>query len=77
MDESMTYIGRADCGCIRFAVVDDPNLPKETSKSVAYAIRRGLYVERVKSSAVREMSWWCKKHPKPPRQGKLLPDPPR
>lgn len=47
------YIGRKACGCITLAVVDNPNHTKDTARSIAAAIRRGLTVERVTVEYVR------------------------
>lgn len=41
------YIGRKRCGCVTTIVVDEPEYPKDTAKSVADFIRDGYAVERM------------------------------
>jgi len=59
---SMTYIGRKPCGCIRFAMVDNPEHKREVAKEIAHAIRDGLAIERVTTEYVRETAWTCAAH---------------
>lgn len=53
-NEIPTYIGRAKCGCIQMAIVDDGTDLDEISKCVGDAIKRGLFIERVTVGFVRE-----------------------
>ena len=55
---SMSYVGRAKCGCIQIAIVDNPEHIRDVAKEVGKAIRLGYHVERVTSSWVRE-HWQC------------------
>lgn len=48
------YIGRAPCGCIRFACVDEPVHAKDNAKEIAKLIRDGWTVERVTVQFVRD-----------------------
>ncbi len=57
--EPMSYIGRAPCGCIRFAAVDEPAFAKETAQAVARIIEDGGTVERVTCQYVRENMKRC------------------
>ena len=56
---SMTYVGKAPCGCIRFAVVDNPEHLKENAKEIARAMRAGLTINRMVTDDVREAKWGC------------------
>lgn len=65
----MTYIGRAGCGCVRFAQVDTPDRRRYVAKEVAAAMRSGLDIERHATEAVRTMKWTkpeCATHGKGP-----------
>lgn len=71
--EPMAYIGRADCGCIRMAVVDDPDHKRDVAREIAKAVKHGETVERVTCAYVRETKWTradCSAHSK--GQGALL-----
>ncbi len=74
--EPMAYIGTAPCGCIRMAIVDDPNRRREVAREIAAAIRQGEAVERVTCDYVRTTKWTrpdCAEHAKPANaQGALL-----
>jgi len=48
------YIGRAPCGCIRMATIDEPHRAKENAKEIAAVLRLGWTVERVTAGYVRE-----------------------
>lgn len=61
MDKYMAYIGRADCGCIKLAIVDNPEHAKDTAKEIAKAIRQGYKIERVTCDYVRN-NWDCPEH---------------
>jgi hypothetical protein len=61
--EPMAYVGRAPCGCIRMAVVDDPQHKQRTAREIAKAIKAGETVERVTCEYVRTTSWRCDAHP--------------
>lgn len=66
-DEPYAYVGRARCGCIRMAVVDDPDRASRVAREVAEAIRAGETVERVACAYVRTMRWTrpdCTEHAK-------------
>jgi hypothetical protein len=62
VSESYTYIGVRPCGCIRAAVVDAPETPRQVAKDVAGFIAHGLKVERVLTESVRTTSWRCGVH---------------
>ena len=64
MLESMTYIARASCGCLKAAVVDVPSMRREAANLMSAAIRRGEIVERVTTESVRTMEWECEEHRK-------------
>lgn len=51
--ESMTYIGRNQCGCVGLLVVDNPEHARDVAKEIGRAIRQGMSVERVKTGWVR------------------------
>ena len=53
MEESFSYIGRRECGCIRAARVITGK-PKDIAEDVAEMIADGLTVERVTTQYVRE-----------------------
>ncbi len=48
------YIGRAACGCVVAAVVDDKSDPNMVSEHVAEFVKGGLIVERQTVGYVRE-----------------------
>ena len=48
-----TYIGRLPCGCVAFAVIDDPTRLDDVATEVATAIRAGLTIEVQDVSFVR------------------------
>lgn len=52
------YIGRAECGCVIAAVVDDGTDPDMVSEHVAEFVKGGLVVERQTVGYVRE-HWGC------------------
>jgi hypothetical protein len=39
-------IGRAPCGCVVFAALDEPDYARQVADQVARAVRAGLHVER-------------------------------
>ena len=45
-DERMSYIGRAECGCIVACCVDNPFHKKDTAKALSDFIKDGLTIER-------------------------------
>jgi len=51
IDITPTYIARKSCGCVVFAMVDEPNpsdaYKKDMAKELAGCIKRGLTIERV------------------------------
>jgi len=59
-DLTPTYIGRKPCGCVVFAMVDEPNptpqYRKDLAKELARCIRQGLEIERVTVEYVRNLS---------------------
>ena len=57
--EPMSYIGRAKCGCIRYACIDEPELADEIAKSMVRIIKDGGTVERVTSEYVRQNMKRC------------------
>ena len=59
MSESKSYIGRAECGCIRAAVVNDPRDANYVSKFVAGLVLEGLSVDLVNSQWVRDNFGRC------------------
>lgn len=46
------YIGRAKCGCIRGAVVDDPKKPSMVAKWLAGFVKSGYAIEHVSVETV-------------------------
>jgi len=54
-----TYVLKADCGCIRGAVVNDG--AASVPMFVAEGIRRGYDVELMSTQDVRLLSWKCHK----------------
>jgi hypothetical protein len=52
-DTTPTYIGRLACGCVAFAVIDDPTRRDEVATEVATAIRAGLTIELRDAQFVR------------------------
>ena len=59
MSESMAYIGRRPCGCIVFAIMDNPEHRKDVARELGKAIREGLTVERVAAEVVRQSTFGC------------------
>ncbi len=64
-DSTPTFIGRKPCGCVVFAMVDEPNpspeYRKELAKEIARCIRQGLSIEKVTVDYVRTLeSFGCK-----------------
>ena len=55
--ESMAYISRAPCGCIRMAVVDSPDHKRDVAREIGKAVRAGESVERVTCEYVRQTKW--------------------
>jgi hypothetical protein len=59
MSDKQTFIGRKSCGCVVFAMVDEPNpsdyYRKELAKELAKAIRQGLTIEKVSCEFVRNL----------------------
>jgi hypothetical protein len=55
----MAYIGRAKCGCIRAAFMDEPAYAKDIAKEVASWIRSGLTVERIDVVQARAQLGGC------------------
>lgn len=41
------YVGRKTCGCVMAVVVDEPDRPKDTARSVAEFIKDGLSISRM------------------------------
>ncbi len=64
MSESMTYVARAKCGCLKMAAVDNSEHKKDVAKEIAKAIRLGETVDRIPTAQVREMDWTCEAHKK-------------
>lgn len=58
-EEPMSYIGRARCGCIRFAAIDEPDMAKENAKAIAQIIKQGGTIERVTCEYVRQNMRRC------------------
>ena len=54
---SHSYIAKESCGCICFAVIDNPDHKKETAKEIGKLIRAGYAIERVTSEFVRNAPW--------------------
>ena len=52
--ESKSYIGRAECGCIRAAVINDAKDANYVAKFVAGLVLEGLRVDLVNSQWVRD-----------------------
>lgn len=44
---TFSYVGRENCGCITFAMIDDPAYAKETAREVAKVIRSGRLITRM------------------------------
>jgi hypothetical protein len=59
MSDKQTFIGRKSCGCVVFAMVDEPEpsdyYRKELAKELAKAIRQGLTIEKVPVEYVRNL----------------------
>lgn len=70
---SYAYVGRKLCGCICFAIMDDPDHVKSVATEVAKAIRKGLTIERVQSDVVNRewVGWNCPHEPKPVESNQL------
>ncbi len=68
--ETPAYIGRAKCGCVIAAVVDDGTDLKMVSKHVADFVKGGLAVELTTVGYVREN--WGHKCEKKAKQQQLL-----
>ncbi len=59
MSDGFSYIGRADCGCIRAACVDNEIVgKKDVAKAIAKMVRDGLVVSRVTIEEVRSDPTW-------------------
>ena len=73
--ERYVYVGRADCGCIRAVIVDDPDGLTLTARETARWIQSGLTLERLPVETVRSTSLTrpdCQVHRQPERQGSLM-----
>jgi citrate lyase alpha subunit len=59
MGDKQTFIGKKPCGCVVFAMVDEPDpsdyYRKELAKELAKAIRQGLTIEKVPVEYVRNL----------------------
>ena len=53
MEDTFTYIGISACGCVRAAVVDNPDHRADVRKHVTAFMRQGDTIERVKSDQIR------------------------
>lgn len=58
-EEPMSYIGRAKCGCIRYAAVDEPDMAAQNAKDIAKIIKSGGTIERVTCEYVRQNMRRC------------------
>ena len=56
---SFAYIGRAQCGCIVVAMVDDSSYKKDMAREISKWIKEGLKIERVTDDYVRENFKHC------------------
>ena len=70
-DEGMSYIGRAECGCIVACCVDNPFHKKDTAEALSDFIKDGLTIERVTVQFVRE-NFGCKHRKDNPQKAKML-----
>ena len=67
MSESMTYVARVSCGCLKAVVVDVPSMRREAANLMSAVLPlkdRGEIVERVTTESVRTMEWECEEHRK-------------
>ena len=53
------YIGRKPCGCIVFAIIDNPDHKHDVAKELGRCVRAGLAIERVTAEYVRTAAWGC------------------
>lgn len=56
---SMTYVARAECGCVRGVAVDQPEHRKDVAKALSQWVRGGHAIERLPTETVRSMDWKC------------------
>ena len=63
MSDTYTYVGRADCGCVRVLIVDRREDALAIATEVAKAIRVGMTIDRLPTETVRTMPWHCAQHP--------------
>jgi hypothetical protein len=54
MRESMSYIARADCGCVVAAISDEIEHRKVVASAVSNWVKRGYAIERVSDQYVRD-----------------------
>ena len=60
-DEPRTYVGLAECGCLRMACME--NVPKrDLRKVIADAATDGLRIETWTTERVRQAAWKCPEH---------------
>lgn len=63
MENDWVYIAHCECGCgnIVMAVVDSPDHKKATAKEIAFCIKAGCAIERVRVEYVRKSRFGCEK----------------
>ena len=58
-DTTPCYIGRAACGCVRLAIVDEPFSQESTHRELSKAARHGLTIELVTVDEARPLIKTC------------------
>ena len=61
---TFTYIGRAACGCVQKAIVDDRRYRQDVTDLLEAMVRDDLIIDRVDTETVRMMTWTCDEHKK-------------
>jgi hypothetical protein len=75
-EEMPSYIGRKSCGCIVYAIVDDPAdagdkaKRREMGRELEKLLRDGLTIERVTVGFVRACNFGCRCEEMPTRAEK-------
>lgn len=61
-DATHSYLGVAECGCIRVGIIDDRRQAGRVATVIRDCVKRGYRVEHVPNEEVRTRPWICPTH---------------